>query len=141
MGVQDVGDENLCHPPLPSFLYPSEAQPLCSWRCCIRWSRQGRNFPYLCGILLFSTILITMAPIFLPSLFLLFTLSRKHRLSVCLQICFLPFPVLPHPCLSHQLPFLTSATFLSVPSAPLHVSCFSCTQGRVTGQVKIAISM
>lgn len=62
----------------------------------------------------------------LPSLFLLFTLSRKHRLSshslVCLSACCsasFPFPVLPHPCLSHQLTFLTSATFPPVLSSPL----------------------
>lgn len=83
------------------------------------------NLAYLCGILLFSTIWIMIAPIHLPSLFLLFTLSRKHRLSshslARLPLCFLPFSVRPHPCLSRQLTFLTSALFPpeAVSSSPL----------------------
>lgn len=45
--------------------------------------------------------------------------------SVCVPLCFLPFPVLPHPCLSRQLTFLTSATFLPVCSLLLCLSHFS----------------
>ena len=45
--------------------------------------------------------------------------------SVCVLLCFLPFPVLPHPCLSRQLTFLTSATFLPVCSLLLCLSHFS----------------
>lgn len=87
------------------------------------------NLAYLCGILLFSTIWIMIAPILLPSLFLLFTLSRKHRLSshslARLPLCFLPFSVRPHPCLSRQLTFLTSALFpLRRSHLPLWVGWF-----------------
>lgn len=46
-------------------------------------------------------------------------------LSVCLPLCFLPFPVLPHPCLSRQLTFFTSATFPPVLSPRLCLSHIS----------------
>ena len=49
----------------------------------------------------------------------------RTALSVCVPLCFLPFPVLPHPCLSRQLTFLTSATFLPVCSLLLCPSHFS----------------
>lgn len=99
-GVQDGGLQTPLAPPPPPPLLPflfstlSEAPALWSWRCWIRRSGRWGNLAYLCGILLFSTIWIMMAPALLPSLFLLSTLSRKHRLSshnlVCLSDALLP---------------------------------------------------
>lgn len=58
--------------------------------------------------------------------FHLVTQSQAFLMQPCPSAaCFLPFPVLPHPCLSHQLTFLTSAIFLSVRLSPQCVSYFS----------------
>lgn len=82
------------HPASSRSCSPLWAPALWSWRCWIRRSGRGGNLAYLCGILFFSTIWIMMAPALLPSLFLLSTLSRKHRLSshslVCLSAALLP---------------------------------------------------
>lgn len=55
----------------------------------------------------------------LPFSFFYCVMQTESSLSVCLVLSFLPFPVLPHPRLSHQLTFLTSAFFLLTALLPL----------------------
>lgn len=119
-GVHDGVGGFFKPPETPTTILPSH---LCSegsslllwrWRC---WIGAEREILLICEEFYYFQVFGSWAPLLSSSLSL-FTLSRKHRLSShrpgCLPLSFLPFPVLPHPCLSHQLTFLTSATFLSV---------------------------
>ena len=121
------------HLPSSHSCSPLWAPALWSWRCWIRRSHRGGNLAYLCGILLFSTIWIMMAPTLLPSLFLLSTLSRKHRLSshslVCLCAALLPsLPCAASPLLITPINIFNFCHFSPcVLSSPLSVSLFSST--------------
>lgn len=96
-------------------------------------AQRGGNLAYLCGILLFSTIWIVIAPTLLPSLFLLSTLSRKHRLSShsLVRLCAALLPSLPRaasPLLITPINIFNFCHFSPcVLSSPLSVPFFSST--------------